>query len=58
MKKFVFVVLAVFLCLPLAAYAIGIGSPTTNGQFKLGIGWDNDYVFNRDVELKSFKSLS
>jgi hypothetical protein len=56
MKKLVFVVLVLFLCPPLPAYAIGIGSPTTNGQFKLGIGWDNDYVFNRDLKLKSFES--
>jgi hypothetical protein len=58
MKKLILLSLMLLLCLPLVAYSAGIGSPTTNGQFKLGIGWDNDYVFNRDVELKSFKSLS
>jgi hypothetical protein len=56
MKKLILLSLMTLLCLPLTVYAAGIGGPATNGQFKLGIGWDNDYVFNRDMKLKSFES--
>ena len=56
MKKLSLLSLMMLLCLPLAAYGAGIGGPATNGQFKLGIGWDNDYVFNRDMKLQSFES--
>lgn len=56
MKKIVFVVLGFLLCLPLAVYAIGTGDPTTNGQGKFSIGVDNDYVFNRDMKLKSLSA--
>jgi hypothetical protein len=56
MKKLNLLSLMMLFCLPLAAYGAGIGGPATNGQFKLGIGWDNDYVFNRDMKLKSFES--
>lgn len=53
MKKLIFLCLMMLLCLPLAAYGAGVGGPSTNGQFKLSIGLDNDYVFNRDMKLKS-----
>jgi len=53
MKKLILLSSVMLLCLPLAAYAAGNGSPATNGQFKFGIGFDNDYVFNRDMKPTS-----
>jgi opacity protein-like surface antigen len=53
MKKIVFLALMVLFCSPLGAYAAGIGDPETQGQFKFGIGIDQEYVFKRDLEFKS-----
>ncbi len=45
--------LTVLLCSPLAAYAASIGDPQTQGQFKFGIGLDQEFMFKRDMKFKS-----
>jgi opacity protein-like surface antigen len=53
MKKIIFLALMVLFCSPLTAYAASIGDPETQGQFKFDIGLDQEFVFVRDLELKS-----
>lgn len=50
MKKLSLLSLMILLCLPLAAYAAGIGGPPTGGQFKFNIGLDQDVGFDRDLK--------
>jgi opacity protein-like surface antigen len=53
MKKIVFLALIILFSFPLAAYAASIGDAETQGQFKFGIGLDQEYVFKRDLKFKS-----
>ncbi len=53
MKKLILLGLVVVLCLPLAVYAASIGGVETQGQGKFAIGLDQEFVFDRDMELKS-----
>jgi hypothetical protein len=55
MKKLILLCVAVFLCTPFSVYAISIGDPKTNGQFKFGIGLDQEFLFDRDLDHKSIK---
>lgn len=52
-QKLVLLGLTVLLCSPLAAYAASIGDPQTQGQFKFGIGLDQEFMFKRDLKFKS-----
>jgi opacity protein-like surface antigen len=52
-KKLILLGLTVLLCSPLAAYAASIGDPQTQGQFKFGIGLDQEFMFKRDIKFKS-----
>lgn len=53
MKKIGFLALVILFCLPLATYGASIGDPQTQGQFKFGIGLDQEFVFDRDLKFKS-----
>lgn len=53
MKRSNFLILAFILSLPLISYAAIIGSPDTQGKFKLGVGLDTEYVFDRKFQQKN-----
>ncbi len=53
MKKLILLSLITLLCLPVAVYAASIGGAETQGQGKFAIGLDQEFVFDRDMELKS-----
>lgn len=46
-------ILAIFLCLPLAIYAASIGGAETQGKEKVGVGVDQEFVFDRDLGHQS-----
>lgn len=52
MKKLI-VSLITFLCLPVAVEAASIGGVETQGQGKFSIGFDQEFVFDRDIGHKS-----
>ena len=53
MRKLIVLSLALLLCLPLVVYAASMGGAETQGQGKFAIGMDQEFVFDRDMELKS-----
>lgn len=53
MKRLILLSLITLLCLPVVVYAASIGGAETQGQGKIGIGLDQELVFNRDMKLKS-----
>lgn len=52
MKKLLFVGLMVSLCLCLAmpVYSASVGGAETQGKGKIGVGIDQDFIFNRDMK--------
>lgn len=57
MKKLLVLGLLISLCLPAASYASSIGGAETQGQGKFGIGLDQEFIFDRDMKLKSEEGL-
>ncbi|MBU1366716.1 MAG: outer membrane beta-barrel protein [Candidatus Omnitrophica bacterium] len=53
MRKLIVLSLVTFLCLSSVAYAASIGGAETQGQGKVGIGLDQEFVFDRDMKVKS-----
>ena len=51
MKKLIFLSLIALICLPAAAYAASIGGADTQGQGKFGISLDQEFVFDKDLEI-------
>ncbi|MCD6540047.1 MAG: TonB-dependent receptor [Candidatus Omnitrophica bacterium] len=51
MKRLILLSLVTLLCLPLAVYAASIGGVETQGQGKFSIGFDQEFVFDRDFEF-------
>ncbi len=52
-RKLILLSLVTFLCLPLAVYASSIGGAETQGKGKVAVGLDQEFVFDRDMKLKS-----
>lgn len=52
MRRMMLFVMALFLALPLCSYASSIGGAETQGKGKVGIGLDQEFVFDRDMKLK------
>ncbi len=52
MRRLILLGLVVF-CLPMAVYAAGISGAETLGQGKIAVGLDQEFVFDRDMKLKS-----
>jgi len=53
MRKLIVLGLIALFCLPLAAYASSIGGAETQGKGKVAVGLDQEFVFDRDMKLKS-----
>lgn len=53
MKKLILLSLVLIFCLSGAASAAGIGGAETQGQFKFGIGLDQEFMSSRDLKFKS-----
>lgn len=51
MRKFLILSLVVFLSLPLTVYAASISGPETQGQGKVAVGLDQEFVFDRDMKF-------
>lgn len=51
MKKLILLSLIALICLPVAAYAASIGGADTQGQGKFGISLDQEFVFDKDLEV-------
>ena len=51
MRKMIVLCLIMLFCLPLAAYAASIGGAETQGQGKVAVGWDQEFVFDRDMKF-------
>ncbi len=53
MRKLIVLGLVTFLCLPLVVYASSIGGAETQGKGKVGIGLDQEFVFDKDLKTKT-----
>jgi opacity protein-like surface antigen len=51
-KRVLSVCFALIVCLPLCVYAASIDGVETQGKNKLGVGVDQEFLFDRDMELK------
>jgi hypothetical protein len=47
------IILGFFLCLPAVVYAASIGEIETQGRNKFSVGADQEFLFDRDMDLKS-----
>jgi hypothetical protein len=50
MKRMLVLILAFSFCMPLYVYAASIGKAETAGQGKLSIGFDQEFLFDRDMK--------
>ena len=58
MKKIFLAVLVSVLFLPIVVHASSIGGAETQGQGKISVGYDGEYIFDRDFKEKKGSSVN